>query len=126
MTVDEVDRLTRRIEKNVYHKTGIILTGVGVYAYNTQGGRTAQIRNEIQNKVLAHDWALQLHGFYANLEEKTIRLTSYSALIFRAKKPLEFYLKKCNTCIPATRCKSRRTWTSAISSLVRRQDLFVM
>ena len=35
MTVEELDRLTRRIEESVYRKTGVILTGIGVYAYNT-------------------------------------------------------------------------------------------
>lgn len=73
MTVDEVDRLTRKIEETVYHQTGVILTGVGVYAYNTKGGQAAQIRNHVQQLVLAYDWALQLHGFYVNIEEKTLR-----------------------------------------------------
>jgi len=73
MCVEEVDRLTRRIETKVYHQTGVILTGVGVYSYNTKGGEAAQICNAVQQMVLAHDWALQLHGFYADTEEKTLR-----------------------------------------------------
>ena len=27
----------------------------------------------VQEKVMRHDWALQLHGFYADIEAKTIR-----------------------------------------------------
>ena len=73
MCVEEVDRLTRKIEEKVYHKTGVILTGVGVYSYNTKGGEAAEIRNNIQQIVLAHDWALQLHGFYADIQEKRLR-----------------------------------------------------
>ncbi len=73
MCVEEVDRLTRKLEENVYHQTGVILTGVGVYSYNTQGGEAAHIRNHIQQIVLAHDWALQLHGFYVNLDDKSLR-----------------------------------------------------
>lgn len=73
MTVDEVDRLTRRLQANVYLKTGVILTGVGVYSFNTSDDEAAQIRNRIQKTVLAHDWALQLHGFYADTANKTIR-----------------------------------------------------
>lgn len=73
MTVDAVDCLTRRLEEKVYHKTGVILTGVGVYSYNTQGGEIANIRNTIQQLVLAHEWALQLHGFYADVSAKTLR-----------------------------------------------------
>ena len=38
MTVDEVDKITRRIQINVFQKTGIILTGIGVYSYNTSKG----------------------------------------------------------------------------------------
>ena len=35
MTVDEVDSITRRLQKKVYKETGVILTCVGVYSYNT-------------------------------------------------------------------------------------------
>ena len=73
MTVDEVDVLTRKLETNVYKETGVILTGVGVYSYNTSDTEVAHIRNEIQEMVMAHDWALQLHGFYADVSAKTLR-----------------------------------------------------
>ncbi|MBR5361323.1 MAG: cation transporter, partial [Lachnospiraceae bacterium] len=35
MTVEEVDKLTRRVEAKVYNATGVVLTGVGVYSFNT-------------------------------------------------------------------------------------------
>ena len=73
MTVEEVDKLTRRVEAKVYNQTGVILTGVGVYSYNTGSDEATKIRNRIQETVLRHDWALQLHGFYADLDAKTIR-----------------------------------------------------
>ncbi len=73
MTVKQVDELTRRIQSNVYLKTGVILTGVGVYSFNTSDNEAAKIRNTILETVLAHDWALQLHGFYADTQNKTIR-----------------------------------------------------
>ena len=73
MTVEEVDRLTRKMEAKVYRETGVILTGVGVYSYNTGSDEAAQIRNNVQEIVLRHDWALQMHGFYADLEAKTLR-----------------------------------------------------
>ncbi len=41
MTVDEVDRLTRRLQVKVLKETGVILTGVGVYSYNTQDDEAA-------------------------------------------------------------------------------------
>ena len=73
MTVDEVDRLTRQIEEKVYHQTGVILTGVGVYSYNTKDEQAALIRNNVQKMVMTHDWALQLHGFYVSIAEKKMR-----------------------------------------------------
>ena len=73
LTVAQVDELTRKIENNVFRETGIILTGVGVYAFNTSNQAAAQIRNEVQKIVLSHDWVLQLHGFYINLEKKTLK-----------------------------------------------------
>lgn len=73
MTVDEVDRLTRKIQTNVYNKSGVILTGIGVYSYNTSDDEAAKIRNAVQEKVMGYDWALQMHGFYADTENKSIR-----------------------------------------------------
>ena len=73
MKVDEVDRITRKIQIDVYQKTGIILTGIGVYSFNTSDDEAARMRNAVQKIVMSHEWALQLHGFYADTEKKTIR-----------------------------------------------------
>ena len=73
MSVDDVDRITRRIQNKVFQNTGIILTGIGVYSYNTSNDEAAQMRNRIRDIVLSHDWALQIHGFYADIEMKTVR-----------------------------------------------------
>ncbi len=73
LNVDDVDRITRRIQVDVFKKTGVILTGIGVYSFNTSDDQAAQIRNAIQKKVMSHEWALQFHGFYADTKEKTIR-----------------------------------------------------
>ena len=73
MTVDQVDRITRRIQQDVFLKTGVILTGIGVYSFNTADDEAAHMRNEIQHAVLSHPWALQMHGFYADVSRKTAR-----------------------------------------------------
>ena len=73
MTVDEVDVLTRDIQFKVFREMGVILTGIGVYSYNTSSDEIAEIRNAIQKAVLSHEWALQMHGFYVDLNRKTIR-----------------------------------------------------
>jgi len=73
MTVDELDVLTRRIEAKVFHETGVILTGVGVYSYNTKDDEASKMRNKVIETVIAHDWALQIHGFYVDIPAKQMR-----------------------------------------------------
>ena len=73
MTVEEVDVITRRVMAKVYKETGVILTGVGVYSYNTKDDDAAHMRNAVIDKVMSHEWALQLHGFYVDVESKSIR-----------------------------------------------------
>ncbi|MCR5321771.1 MAG: cation diffusion facilitator family transporter [Lachnospiraceae bacterium] len=89
MTVEETDRITRRIQVNVFQKTGIILTGIGVYSFNTSDDEAAQIRNNIQKTVLSHDWALQMHGFYADTVNKTIRFDVVISFDMDRKEAIE-------------------------------------
>lgn len=70
MTAKEIDKLTRRLEKKVYRETGVILAGVGLYSYNTENDEAAAMQSEVRDIVLKHDWAIQLHGFYVDLDEK--------------------------------------------------------
>ncbi len=73
LSVDDVDKITRRIQANVFRKTGIILTGIGVYSFNTSDDEAARMRNAVMESVMSHDWALQMHGFYADTVNKTLR-----------------------------------------------------
>lgn len=73
MRVDQVDVLTRQIEEKVYRETGVILTGIGVYSFNTKNEQAAEIRYRVQHLVMEHPWALQMHGFYVDMQEKTMR-----------------------------------------------------
>lgn len=73
MTVEEVDILTRKLEAEVYEKTGVILTGVGVYSFNTGNNEAGRLRNGVAKIVHAHDWVLQMHGFFADTEKKEMR-----------------------------------------------------
>ncbi len=73
MTVDQVDVLTRKVQTKVFKETGVVLTGVGVYSYNTTDNEAAKLRNTVRKIVMDHDWALQMHGFYADVENRTIR-----------------------------------------------------
>lgn len=73
MNVEEVDVLTRKLQDRIYRKTGVIMTGIGVYSYNTKNELVADIRNKIMKAVMSNEWVLQLHGFYADIEKKVIR-----------------------------------------------------
>ena len=73
MTVAQLDDLTRRVETKVYRETGVILAGVGAYSYNTGDNEAARIQNDVRKRVLSHDWAVQMHGFYLEEEKKHMR-----------------------------------------------------
>ncbi|MBR4743905.1 MAG: cation transporter [Oscillospiraceae bacterium] len=89
LTVDEVDVITRRIQTDVFQKTGIILTGIGVYSHNTADNEAARMRDAVREAVTAHEWVLQMHGFYADTEKKTIRFDAVISFDIERKKALE-------------------------------------
>lgn len=94
LSVDDVDKITRRIQTDVFKKTGVILTGIGVYSFNTSNDEAAQMRNTIQKIVLTHDWALQLHGFYADTEKKTVRFDVVLSFDIERKEAVEILTKE--------------------------------
>lgn len=73
MTAEELDILTREIEQDVYHKTGVIMTGIGIYSYNTKDEKISALRRRVQKIAFENEFAIQIHGFYADLENKNIR-----------------------------------------------------
>lgn len=86
LSLEEAGKLCRRAEARVYEKTGVILTAVGIYPYNTSDDRAAGIRDAVLQKVLSHDWVKQVHGFQVDLEEKNIR---FDAVIGFDRNPEE-------------------------------------
>lgn len=100
MTVDKVDALSRRIQARVYTETGVILTGVGVYSYNTSNTEIAHMRNAILEKVMSHDWALQLHGFYVDEETKLIRFDVVMSFDIDSKDGLQTIYEEVSAMYP--------------------------
>ena len=100
MTVEEVDRLTRRIEMNVFRETDVILTGVGVYSYNTGNNEAAAIQNRVQEIVLSHDWALQMHGFYVDTDAKSMRFDVVMSFDITQKEGLGIIGKEIHEAFP--------------------------
>lgn len=100
MTVEEVDVLTRKIEAKVYQQSGVILTGVGVYSHNTLNEEVAVIKNTVKEKVLSFDWALQMHGFYVDMEEKSIRLDVVISFDIEKEKALSILTESISELYP--------------------------
>ncbi|MDO5108528.1 MAG: cation diffusion facilitator family transporter [Erysipelotrichaceae bacterium] len=73
MTADQLDVMTRTIEKRVFAKHHVALTAVGFYSHNTKNDESAKIYENIRRIVSEIDHVLQIHGFYCDLKEKTIR-----------------------------------------------------
>ena len=100
MTVEQVDELTRRVQAKVLNETGVILTGVGVYSYNTKNDEAAKIRNTIQKLVLSHDWALQFHGFYVDIKKKSLRFDVVMSFEIDPKDGLDTLYKEVRKAYP--------------------------
>ena len=70
MTAKEIDAMDRRIQANVFNKHGVILTGIGLYSINTSNDEAAVMRRKVLEAVMAHDYSMQFHGFYADTQAK--------------------------------------------------------
>ena len=73
LTADTLDRLTRKIILDVYHKHNVLLTGIGIYSYNTQDAEIVAIREKVFKIASENPYVLQTHGFYVDKTQKTIR-----------------------------------------------------
>ena len=100
MTVAEVDVLTRKLEMEVYQKTGVILTGVGVYSFNTGNDEAARLRNGVTKIVLMHDWALQMHGFYVDTEKKQMRFDVVMSFEINPHEGLDILCREVQEAFP--------------------------
>lgn len=72
-TADKLDQMIRDIQLEVYFKHQIILTAIGVYSINTQDPYVIAMHKKLKEIVFSHKYVTQLHGFYVNKSEKTIR-----------------------------------------------------
>jgi len=100
MTVEQVDLLTRRVQARVYKETGVILTGVGVYSYNTKNDEAAEIRNNVMKAVLSHDWALQVHGFFVDTQKREMRFDVVMSFDIDPKEGIETICKEVKALYP--------------------------
>lgn len=73
LTAKEIDVLTRHITSEVYTKTGIILTAIGIYSINSTDLNVVEMKKTVDNIVHEFDNILQLHGFYVEEDSKFIQ-----------------------------------------------------
>ena len=71
-TAHEIDTIIHDVTARVYEQTGVILTAVSIYAMNTQVPEIVGLRKQVCDIVMKHDNILQVHGFYADTDNKTI------------------------------------------------------
>ena len=100
MTVREVDRLTRKLEAKVYRETGVILAGVGLYSYNTGNDEAARIQNDVRERVLAHDWAVQFHGFYVDTGARQMQFDVVMSFDIQPKEGLRILHEEIQRAYP--------------------------
>lgn len=100
MTVDQVDVITRHLQNRVLDAAGVIVTGVSVYSYNTKDDEAAAIRGRVTGIVLSHDWALQLHGFYADTVNKTLRFDVVMSFDVTVSEALSTLYSELSSALP--------------------------
>ena len=100
MPAKDIDRLIRRLETKVYKETGVILTGVSLYSYNTSDNESGRIESDIRKKVLSHDWALQLHGFYLDTQTKDIRFDVVMSFDINPKEGIRILCEEIQQAYP--------------------------
>ena len=73
LTAEELDVLERKVSAKIFQDYGVLLTGISVYARNTRDNEEAKLYQNVRRIVTSHDSVLQMHGFFADLEKKTMR-----------------------------------------------------
>ncbi len=72
-TANELDRLIRDISFKVYKEHQVVLSAIGIYSHNTTDERAIEIRDKVTELATAHTYITQVHGFYLDEEQKTLR-----------------------------------------------------
>ena len=93
LSADDLDKLIRKVTVDVYHRHDVILTAIGVYSFNTKDPEAAAARENVSRIALENPHVLQLHGFYLDKVEKTIRFDI--VVSFDAKDRKQVYREVC-------------------------------
>lgn len=69
LTINDVDKISRRLTSDIMKKYGVILHTIGVYSVNTNN-KSSEAREFVKNIVFSYDGILEFHGFYIDEESK--------------------------------------------------------
>lgn len=100
-TADKIDRVSREIAENVAAKNHVLITAVGIYSHNTLNEEIVEIRRTITEMAVTEKYVLQLHGFFCDMQEKSIRFDL--VIDFEAPDPdglIEKLKEKINSVYP--------------------------
>ena len=78
----------------------MILAGVGVYSCNTKDDEAARIAKDVRDKVLSHEWALQMHGFHVDVPAKEMRFDVVMSFDIRPKEGVEILRREIGQTYP--------------------------
>ncbi|MBO4396672.1 MAG: cation transporter [Eubacterium sp.] len=93
LSADDVDKLLRKVQIQVYEKHNVVLTAVGVYAYNTKDPEVIKTRDHVSKLVKENPHILQMHGFNMDQKEMTMRFDIVVSL--DARDRLAVYSEVC-------------------------------
>ena len=95
LSADELDKLLRRVTVEVLRKHDVLLTAIGVYSINTKDADAAAAREKVGKIVKENPYVLQMHGFFLDKAEKTIRFDI--VVSFDAEDRRQVYREICES-----------------------------
>ena len=104
MTVEQVDRLTHRINRKIFQATGVHLSGVTVYSCNTRDPEAAAIREKVSGLVMKHTWLSRSTGSMWTGKPKPCGSTWWSPSAGTGMPLSGNWKKKWGPCTRATGC----------------------
>lgn len=89
----QIDALLRDITYKVYEQHNVILTAVGVYAFNTKDEVSVSMCEQVRELLKEFPEVLQMHGFFVDREKKVLRFDII--ISFDTKDRMKIYEDVC-------------------------------
>jgi cation diffusion facilitator family transporter len=100
MTAGEIAKIQHDAAIEIMKKYNVILGGISIYAIETQDEEVIALREKVSGIVLAHDWVLQMHGFYVEKKQKSIDLDVVLSFDIERDEALKILGKELKKAMP--------------------------